>query len=383
MRGALHVLCLQCVLLAGTAWAAGVAPRAAVPPVSASPHQPSSGTPNAPGNSPPVPRPTAAEAGLPPPPGAPASTAQLLPPQDLLFACPTTLDYLGRVVADVTIDGKGPFRFVVDTGANYSTISPQLAALLGLKPSLSREIRVTGITGSAQFASVPIEMLKAGDLEIADTRFPVIWSPMMAGAAGILGAAGLSQDRLTVDFRRDKVEIARSPGQEFPWDFTRVWATRLPGGLLSIPGRVGDVRVRAIIDTGSQHTLGNLALYRALYAHQRGKGQYKRADVYGATRQVGAGKLQLAPLIDLGAIKISGVALVFGGFHIFKAWHLTERPTMILGMDVLGTVNAFAIDFKYGEFGVKTVYTSGLAERPAPVSSCGDTVQQGPGRCGG
>lgn len=374
MRAALRVLCLQCVLLAGTALAAG---HARGPPGSNSsaPSTPTSGSPtrSQPAASTPqptvsAPQPTAAEAGLPPPPGTLAGAAPPLPPEDLLFACPTTLDYLGRVVAAVDVDGKGPFRFVVDTGANFSTISPQLAAFLGLTPSLAAAIKVTGITGSAEFASVPISLLRAGDLEIANTRFPVIWSRMMAGAAGILGAAGLAQERIVVDFRHNKVEIMRSVGDGFPWGYTRVWATRLPGGLLSIPGRVGDVRVRAIIDTGSQHTLGNTALYRALYAHERGKGRYEKENVYGATSQVGAGKLQLAPMIDLGAIKIAGVALVFGDFHIFKAWGLTDRPTMILGMDVLGTVNAFAIDFKYGEFAVRTAYvrnslTDGRASR--------------------
>ena len=80
-----------------------------------------------------------------------------------------------------------------------------------------------------------------------------------------------------------------------PWGFTRVWATRLNGGLLSVPGAVGDVRVTAIVDTGSAHTLGNLALYRALYAHERGKGKYLAANVYGATNQVGEGKLTWSP----------------------------------------------------------------------------------------
>jgi hypothetical protein len=299
---------------------------------------------------------TAAEAGLPSPPGAPATSVQALAPQDLLFACPTTLDYLGRVVASVMIDGKGPFRFVVDTGANHSTISPQLATFLGLKPSLAQTIRVTGVTGSGTFASVPVEMLQAGDLEIANSRFPVIWSPMMAGAAGILGAAGLRKDRLIVDFIHNRVLITRSHNESLPFGFTPVWAMRLDGGLLSVPGHVGGIAVRAIVDTGSQHTLGNLALYRKLFEREQGKGRYLDADVYGATRQVGTGKLQMAPLIDLGAIKIDGVALVYGDFHIFKVWNLTREPTIILGMDVLGTVKAFAVDFRYGEIGFDTRY---------------------------
>src|SRR6185437_12856300 len=284
MRAALRILCVQCVLFAGTTLAAGFVPH---DPATAHPPSPSvpSATPAAALPAEPEVAPTPAEAGLPSAPGAPAAAA--LPPQDLLFACPTTLDHLGRVVAAVMVDGKGPFRFVVDTGANHSIISPQLAALLGLTPSLAPAIRVTGITGSAQVASVPIEMLRAGDLEISNTRFPVIWSSVMAGAAGILGAAGLSEDRLIVDFEHNQVQITRSHGEALPWGFTRLWATRLNGGLLSVPGHVGSVPVQAIIDTGSQHTLGNLALYRELFEREQGKGDYINTDVYGATQQVG------------------------------------------------------------------------------------------------
>src|SRR6185437_11714875 len=62
---------------------------------------------------------------------------------DSLFACPTTLDHIGRVVAPVMVDGQGPFRFVIDTGASRSSVGPSLVASLGLKmskvPSLELE----------------------------------------------------------------------------------------------------------------------------------------------------------------------------------------------------------------------------------------------------
>jgi hypothetical protein len=89
--------------------------------------------------------------------------------------------------------------------------------------------------------------------------------------------------------------------------------------------------------------------------------------VYGATKQVGTGRLQLAPDIDLGALKIGGVALVFGDFHIFKVWGMTDRPAMVLGMDVLGTVNAFAIDFRHPELAIDTRYDYDSAMR-APAA---------------
>ena len=350
MRGWLGIGCLQCLLLTSAAQATSV--------------------PAAPASQAAAPHPAVA-------PGAP----QPLSPQDMLFASPTSLDHIGRVVAAVMIDGQGPFRFIIDTGANRSTISPHLAAALRLQPSVQQAIRVTGITGSAEVASVPIDKLQAGDLVISHTRFPVIEAPIMAGADGILGAAGLQEERVLVDFRRNRVAITRSHGDSVPWGFSRVWATRLNGGLLSVPGEIGGVHVDAIIDTGSQHTLGNLALYEALYAHERGKGTYLAADVYGATKQVGAGKLQLAPPIDLGAFKIAGVALVFGDFHIFKVWGKTDRPAMVLGMDVLGTLNAFVIDFRHQEIAIDSRYIYDSAARPPFACRSGLDLQ--PTYCSG
>lgn len=278
-------------------------------------------------------------------PAVPAS----LEPQNRLLACPTTRDHVGRVVAAVMIDGKGPFRFIIDTGANQSTISPKLASALGLALSASQRIRVAGVTGTAIVPSVPIESLSAGALLITHARFPVISSPIMAGADGILGAAGLGEDSVFVDFQSNTVTIRRADEAPIPAGYAEMRATRLSGGLLSVPGYVGGVLVEAIIDTGSPQTLGNMALYGALYGHPRGGG---KASVYGVTQQVRPGNVRIAPSVDLGAIRIDHAALVFGDFPIFKVWELTARPAIILGMDVLGTAAAFSIDFRRAEIRV-------------------------------
>ena len=246
------------------------------------------------------------------------------------------------------VDGKGPFRFIIDTGANASTISPKLATALGLSPSAGRPLRIAGVTGTEMVPSVPIESLQAGALVIGHSQLPVIWSPIMTGADGILGAAGLAQDSLLVDFRHNTVVISSADAAAIPLGYARVQATRLRGGLLSVPGEVGGVPVDAIIDTGSPQTLGNMALYRALYSNQEGGS----ARVYGVTKQVRPGNVQIAPTVDLGAIRIGNAVLVFGDFPIFKVWGLTEHPAIILGMDVLGSVDAFSIDFRHAELGI-------------------------------
>ena len=46
------------------------------------------------------------------------------------YATPTRLDRVGRVVTPVVINGRGPFRFVLDTGANRSVLSASEGRIL-------------------------------------------------------------------------------------------------------------------------------------------------------------------------------------------------------------------------------------------------------------
>jgi hypothetical protein len=69
---------------------------------------------------------------------------------------------------------------------------------------------------------------------------------------------------------------------------------------------------------------------------------------------VSEGEQQVAPTIVFGAATLTDVTVVFGDFHIFKVWDLEERPALLIGMDVLGTVQALVIDFKRSELHLKS-----------------------------
>ena len=64
-------------------------------------------------------------------PGTPEDLSGALADPEPLFAAPTRLDRIGRVMTHVMVNGKGPFRFVIDTGASRSTLAPHLARALG------------------------------------------------------------------------------------------------------------------------------------------------------------------------------------------------------------------------------------------------------------
>lgn len=300
--------------------------------------------------------------------GSAEQTAAVVPepsPDGPLFASSTQLDRIGRIVAPAMINGKGPFRLVVDTGASESTISPHLAEVLGLAATAEVPVLVNGVTGSAQLPSALVERIQAGSLVIERARVPVIWSSIMADADGILGVAGLREERVLVDFARDRVAISRSHASGAPMGYFKIPATRLPGGLLAVSARIGGVRAQAIIDTGSERTLGNSALRDALRGRRRplSKQDSVATSVYGATQEVSDGELQTAPRIELGGVNISEVSVVFGDFHIFDVWNLQHRPALIIGMDVLGTLRALEIDFRQSE-----LYLDPIHHGPASVS---------------
>ncbi len=272
-----------------------------------------------------------------------------------MFALPTTRDHIGRVLIPVTINGHGPFRFIVDTGANHSTIAPRTVQTLGLIPTQETPFHVDGITGDVQAAFVKVDVLRSGDLTIDGAALPIIWAPVMAGADGILGAAGLTEKSLLIDFQRNRVEIA--PHIQTLWRTAaiKIHALRLTHGLITLDTVIGGVRTCAIVDTGAERTLGNLALRDALKTQRKPGSIAVVTSVYGATQEVESGELQRAPTIVLDGLRITDAEIVYGDFHIFKVWALDQKPAMILGMDVLGTVASLSIDFKNQD-----IYVEGL-----------------------
>ena len=258
------------------------------------------------------------------------------------FATPTTLDRIGRIVAPVMINGQGPFKLMVDTGANRSLITTTVADSLGLDYASAPQVTMNGVTGSAVVPAVSIDRLQVGELVFEGLQVPVVPPHLVGGAEGILGIAGLRDQRLVVDFERDRVTISNRK----LWNdgLLTIDAHRVAGGLLAAKARVGRIRVIAVMDTGGQITLGNRALQDELRAAAR-----SQTEVLGTTEAISLGDTSTVPDIRFDNVTIRGVHVTFGDFHIFDVWNLTDEPALIIGMDVLGAMGAFMIDFRLAE----------------------------------
>jgi predicted aspartyl protease len=262
------------------------------------------------------------------------------------YAAPTLRDRIGRIWAPVLINGRGPYRLVLDTGATHSAIVAQVADSLGIPVADAATVRVTGVTGSAVVPSVAVNRLEVGDLSVDSTMLPVV-ADVFGGAQGVLGTEGLSDKRILIDFGRDRVVISRSRGELDRKGFETLPLRQLREHLLALDVRVGGVRAKAILDTGAQVSIGNNALRTALTRH--GSTNVTKEEIEGVTLDVARGDMMEAPPIDVGSLRFNGLYITYGDMYIFERWHLANEPTLVLGMDVLGTVDMLVIDYRLHE----------------------------------
>jgi predicted aspartyl protease len=293
---------------------------------------------------------------------APPATPQVLPtPAEQLeevivqtteprYVAPTRRDRIGRIWAPVLIDGKGPYRLVLDTGANRSAITARAAQSLGGAPVVANTI-VTGFTGTAVVPTLHVSSMEVGDLLIGPTDLPVL-SDVFGGAQGVLGIEGLENKRIFADFAHDRLEISRSHGERAKSDFIVVPLTQTNGGLLVADVRVGTVRAKAIVDTGAQGTVGNVALRDALMRNPPKNAM--REEIIGVTLDVQTGDNIPAPDIDFGKLQVKGAHITFGDMYLFQHWKLTREPTLTLGMDLLGSFDVLVIDYNRHELQIRS-----------------------------
>jgi hypothetical protein len=269
------------------------------------------------------------------------------------YVAPTRHDKIGRIWAPVSVNGRGPFRLVLDTGASHSALTASVAHELGIALDPSHTVMLRGATGSVEVPFVPVETLEFGDLLVEPKRLPIV-PDALGGAEGVLGTDGLAGKRIYIDFRRDNITIMRSKNERAAGGFATVPVKFLRGRLLVVDAFLGGVPVKAVIDTGGQATLGNVALRTALAEHRKRRDQAaKPDDVTGATLDVQAGSRIETPSLALGEIMVRNPAMTFADFAIFEHWKMTEEPAMLIGMDVLGLLDTLIIDYRRKELQVK------------------------------
>jgi hypothetical protein len=278
------------------------------------------------------------------PPGSPEQADVIAAPEPR-FVAPTEHDKIGRIWAPVLINGKGPFRLALDTGATNSAVTADVARALG--PILIRP----GLRGAPAPPPCPRFRSTGWWSAISNCLHSGCQSSPARWVADGFSAPKAARQAHHHDFRNDSINIVRSHKERAGFGFVAI-PFKLVEGLAVIDVQIGEVAAKAIVDTGGQGTIGNVALHESLLRRYR-KDAVVPDGIIGITLDVQSGNRITIPPIVFGGVAIEHVKITTGEMEIFRLWKMTNKPVVLLGMDVLGLFDTLIIDYARRELQVR------------------------------
>ena len=247
-----------------------------------------------------------------------------------------------RLSVEVQVNGRGPYRFIVDSGADTSAVGLRIAHDLQLP--LGTPAVLNGMTARNIVDRVKVDELTVGPNTISDLELPALREADLGGD-GLIGIDALHRQRLMMDFekRTIKVEDASIPARSNPGDIVIV-ARRKHGQLILTHVKAAGLPLDAVIDTGSEITIGNLALRDKLLRNNRDK--FVTVKAIGVTGETAL--LQLAKIseLQLGPVTLRDVPMAFADVPPFKLFGLSDEPALLLGTDILENFRRVSLDFR-------------------------------------
>ncbi len=140
------------------------------------------------------------------------------------------LPLLPFLFAEVSINGQGPFRFLVDTGATQTVMSEKVATKLGLKKIATNIMFGVGGEGKVEAPMFRADSIKVGEVTVRNIAIGTMDNPLLDLIMdGMLGPSLLSDFVVTIDYPRSQIELVEESSDNGHSD-TRVVLQRSADG---------------------------------------------------------------------------------------------------------------------------------------------------------
>lgn len=268
-----------------------------------------------------------------------------------LAVIPHRTDDNGHIVVEVMLNGHGPFRFALDTGASISVVYDRAAEAASVEALPGKRVHVLGMTGSGIFPLAEVGKISVGSESWENARVALL--PLDSGFSsrldGLLGtdflgryAVWFSQKERALRLYPSELVAARSYGG---WSVIRLSPMRVGSGdvrvfvmQMSIEGQ----RIITLFDLGATVNLMNRRAARALDIVTRSRRD--KSDVYGVT-----GQIPILAEVHVWALDIDfhtwrHRTFLVGDFPIFDVIDIRKSPLAIVGTGFFKERD-FIIDF--------------------------------------
>lgn len=278
------------------------------------------------------------------PPPAPPQDPELISAESVMEATLLTLGEVDqRLTVPVAVNARGPYNFIIDTGAERTVVSRELANTLRL--SAGNPVTLLSMTGRSQVDTVLVPDLMIKSVGIQHSVIAPKLEARNLGAIGLLGIDTLRDHQVSIDFDRGTMEVRKSEKRpkfrRRSYDEIVVMAKSMFGQLIVTDAYYGNTRIQVVLDTGSQVSMGNSALRKRI-ARSRKTQPIELTDVTGDKTMA---DYTTVPNIKVGDVLFGSMPVAFADVAPFERFGLTKRPALLLGMDALRSFRRVDIDF--------------------------------------
>lgn len=263
------------------------------------------------------------------------------------------------ILVPVYVDGKGPYEFILDTGAYRCLLSPELSSSIGIRADSQQQ--ATGVGGTINISAARVSSLTVGtarqeNLEVAITaELSRLGEAVQSKVDGVVGSNFLKDFRIDLDYQRGVVRFDRSfsdlrveSGVRSVTSVTFKLATRTKP-LVVLPVFVnGQGPFQFFLDTGASRTTLSFALARKLgivaIGNRSGTGAGGQVRMLSAT----------VDSLSVGNASISDAAVSVGDFLGNFDSVIDTKFYGIIGNDFLSRFEV-TIDYPRGSLDLKRV----------------------------
>lgn len=274
-----------------------------------------------------------------------AARAESITPLPKEEVIATAVDESLRMTVPVMVNGEGPFQFVIDTGADRTVISSELAERLGLPDAGKARLHAMG--GERDVRIVAINSVQVSTNTARDVRAAALPAQNL-GADGLLGIDSLKGQRIIMDFKAQTMTVVPSSKKDRTPDEDEgmivVTAKTRLGQLVMVDADANGQKVWVVVDTGAENSVGNTRLKR-LMIKRNSNLPVKTVEMSDVLGKRTPAEYIVVDNMRVGNIAMKNSPIAFADAHPFKLFDLTTKPAMLLGMEGLRIFERVSVDF--------------------------------------